>query len=184
MHCDFACLLYSMLEKKLTDAELHAIIGEAVTYEKEFVCEALPVSLIGMNQNLMGQYVEFCADRLLVALGAPKMFNATNPFDWMELVRALTLASNPGPQPWPQTLPLTLPLNQISLQGKTNFFVQQRASNTSSYVAIPPAQPNTRVAWQERRVSEYQKAGVMSSVANNSTNDIMNTNEFSLEADF
>jgi ribonucleoside-diphosphate reductase beta chain len=132
MHCDFACMLYGMLEKKLTDAELHAIIGEAVTHEKEFVCEALPVSLIGMNADLMSQYIEFCADRLLVALDAPKLYNASNPFDWMEL---------------------------ISLQGKTNFF--------------------------ERRVSEYQKAGVMSSVAkNNSSDDIMNQNEFSLEADF
>ncbi len=132
MHCDFACMLYSMLENKLTDAELHAIIGEAVVHEKEFVCEALSVALIGMNKDLMSQYIEFCADRLLVALGAPKLYNATNPFDWMEL---------------------------ISLQGKTNFF--------------------------ERRVSEYQKAGVMSSVAkNNSSDDIMNQNEFSLEADF
>jgi len=132
MHCDFACLLYSMLENKLTDAELHAIIGEAVVHEKEFVCEALSVDLIGMNSKLMSQYIEFCADRLLVALDAPKLYNATNPFDWMEL---------------------------ISLQGKTNFF--------------------------ERRVSEYQKAGVMSSVAkNNSSDDIMNQNEFSLEADF
>ncbi len=132
MHCDFACMLYSMLEKKLSDAELHAIIGEAVEHEKEFVCDALPVSLIGMNQDMMSQYIEFCADRLLVALDAPKLYNATNPFDWMEL---------------------------ISLQGKTNFF--------------------------ERRVREYQKAGVMSSVAkNNSSDDIMNTNEFSLEADF
>ena len=100
MHCDFACLLYSMLEKKLTDAELHAIIGEAVEYEKEFVCEALPVSLIGMNQDLMSSTFEFCADRLLVALDAPKLYNATNPFDWMEL---------------------------ISLQGKTNFFEKRVA---------------------------------------------------------
>ena len=85
MHCDFACLLYSMLEKKLTDAELHAIIGEAVAYEKEFVCEALSVDLIGMNQDDV-QYIEFCADRLLVALDAPKLYNAANPFDWMELI--------------------------------------------------------------------------------------------------
>ena len=97
MHCDFACLLYSKLEKKLTDDELFAIIGDAVEYEKEFVCEALSVALIGMNSDLMSSYIEFCADRLLVALGAPKMFNAKNPFDWMEL---------------------------ISLQGKTNFFVR------------------------------------------------------------
>jgi len=100
MHCDFACLLYSMLEKRLTDAELHAIVGEAVEYEKEFVCDALPVSLIGMNADLMAQYIEFCADRLLVALGAPKLYDAKNPFDWMEL---------------------------ISLQGKTNFFEKRVA---------------------------------------------------------
>jgi ribonucleotide reductase beta subunit family protein with ferritin-like domain len=110
-------------------------VGEAVEYEKEFVCDALPVSLIGMNADLMSQYIEFCADRLLVALDAPKLYNATNPFDWMELVRALTLASNPGSKPWPQTLPPTLPPNKISLQGKTNFF--------------------------ERRVSEYQARGAV-----------------------
>ena len=80
MHCDFAVLLYSKLEKKLSNEELHAIIGEAVEYEKEFVCEALSVALIGMNKEMMSTYVEFCGDRLLVALGAPKMFNATNPF--------------------------------------------------------------------------------------------------------
>ena len=86
MHCDFACMLYGMLENKLTDAELHSIIGEAVVHEKEFVCEALSVDLIGMNSRLMSQYIEFCADRLLVALDAPKLYNATNPFDWMELI--------------------------------------------------------------------------------------------------
>ena len=130
MHCDFACLLYSMLEKKLTDAELHAIIGEAVEYEKEFVSEALSVALIGMNADMMSQYIEFCADRLLVALGGPKLYDAKNPFDWMEL---------------------------ISLQGKTNFF--------------------------EKRVAEYQKANVMSSVNSSSSDSIM-TNNFTLEADF
>jgi len=78
--------LYSKLEKKLTDDELFAIIGEAVEYEKEFVCQALSVSLIGMNNEMMSQYVEFCADRLLVALGAPKLYNAKNPFDWMVLI--------------------------------------------------------------------------------------------------
>ena len=79
MHCDFACLLYSMLETKLTDAELHAIVGEAVEYEKEFVCDALPVSLIGMNADMMSQYIEFCADRLLVALGASKLYDTHQP---------------------------------------------------------------------------------------------------------
>ena len=82
MHCDFACLLYSMLEHKLTDQELHSIVGDAVAHEREFVCEALSVALIGMNKDMMGEYVNFCADRLLVALGAPKLYNAVNPFDW------------------------------------------------------------------------------------------------------
>lgn len=82
MHCDFACLLYGMLEHKLTDQELHTIVGDAVVHEKEFVCEALSVALIGMNKEMMATYIEFCADRLLVALGAPKLYNASNPFDW------------------------------------------------------------------------------------------------------
>ena len=82
MHCDFACLLYSMLEHKLTDQELHTIVGDAVAHEKSFVCEALSVALIGMNKDMMGEYVNFCADRLLVALGAPKLYDAVNPFDW------------------------------------------------------------------------------------------------------
>ena len=87
MHCDFACLLYRMLEKKLTDAELHAIVGEAVEYEKEFVCEALPVSLIGMNQDLMSQ-VHRVLRRPARSWRStrPSSYNATNPFDWMELI--------------------------------------------------------------------------------------------------
>jgi ribonucleotide reductase beta subunit family protein with ferritin-like domain len=95
MHCDFACLLYTMLDHKLPESEVQQIICMAVDIEKEFVCDALPVDLIGMNSKLMSVYIEFCADRLLVALGVPKVFNVTNPFEWMEL---------------------------ISLQGKTNFF--------------------------------------------------------------
>lgn len=95
MHCDFACLLYSMLEEKLTRERVYEIITEAVRYEHEFVTSALPVSLIGMNSKLMCQYIEFVADRLLVALGYDKVYNSTNPFDFMEM---------------------------ISLQGKTNFF--------------------------------------------------------------
>merc|ERR1712019_81084 len=91
--------------------KIHALIGDAVEVEKEFVTDALPVDLIGMNSRMMQEYIEFCADRLIVALGHPKLYNASNPFDWMEL---------------------------ISLQGKTNFF--------------------------EKRVGEYQKAGVMSGV--------------------
>lgn len=108
LHCDFACLLYSMLEQKLPDTELLAIITEAVRAEQEFVTDALPVSLIGMNATMMSDYIEFVADRLLVSLGQPKHYKVQNPFPFMEM---------------------------ISLQGKTNFF--------------------------EKRVAEYQKAGVM-----------------------
>jgi ribonucleoside-diphosphate reductase beta chain len=95
MHCDFACLLYSMLESKLSRDRVYEIITEAVRYEHEFVTSALPVSLIGMNSKLMCQYIEFVADRLLLALGYDKVYNSSNPFDFMEM---------------------------ISLQGKTNFF--------------------------------------------------------------
>ena len=108
LHCDFACLIYSMLENKLTDEKVKQIISEAVVYEKEFVSDAIPVSLIGMNAAMMCQYIEFVADRLLVSLGQTKIYNTTNPFPWMDM---------------------------ISIQGKTNFF--------------------------EKRVAEYQKAGVM-----------------------
>lgn len=95
MHCDFACLLYSMLETKLPKQELQDIITQAVALEKEFVTDALPVSLIGMNAGLMSEYIEFVADRLLISLGNEKYYNTANPFSWMEM---------------------------ISLQGKTNFF--------------------------------------------------------------
>ncbi|MFN0013204.1 MAG: ribonucleoside-diphosphate reductase small subunit [Saprospiraceae bacterium] len=95
LHCDFACLLYSMLNHKLDPAEVEAIISEAVAFEKEFVTDALPVSLIGMNAELMGQYIEYCADRLLLSLGNEKVYRTANPFPWMDM---------------------------ISIQGKTNFF--------------------------------------------------------------
>ena len=95
MHCDFACLLYGMLENKLPKEQVTAIIRNAVECEHEFVTDSLPVSLIGMNAKLMCQYIEFVADRLLVSLGCDKIYNSTNPFDFMEM---------------------------ISLQGKTNFF--------------------------------------------------------------
>ena len=95
LHCEFACLLYSMLKQKLSEKEIHDIIGDAVTIEKEFITEALPVGLIGMNAGLMQQYIEFVADRWSTELGCSKMFNSINPFDFMEM---------------------------ISLQGKTNFF--------------------------------------------------------------
>ncbi|MFN8304706.1 MAG: ribonucleoside-diphosphate reductase small subunit [Saprospiraceae bacterium] len=95
MHCDFACLLFSMMKEKPAPAEVEAIITEAVAFEKEFVTDALPVSLIGMNAELMSQYIEFVADRLLAALGNEKVYGTANPFPWMDM---------------------------ISIQGKTNFF--------------------------------------------------------------
>jgi ribonucleoside-diphosphate reductase beta chain len=96
MHCDFACLLYNdHIVNKLPKERIEKIIVDAVNIEKEFVTDALPVKLIGMNADLMAQYIEFVADRLLVELGNKKVYNATNPFDFMDM---------------------------ISLQGKSNFF--------------------------------------------------------------
>ncbi|MBT8220679.1 MAG: ribonucleoside-diphosphate reductase small subunit [Bacteroidia bacterium] len=96
MHCDFACLLYNdHIQNKLSKETVRKIITDAVDIEKEFVTDALPVNLIGMNADMMCQYIEFVADRLLVALGSDKIYNVENPFPWMEM---------------------------ISLQGKTNFF--------------------------------------------------------------
>jgi len=122
LHCEFACLLYSMLENKLSQEQVHTIIRDAVSIEKEFIIDALPVALIGMNSKLMAEYIEFVADRWLSELGYAKIFNTANPFDFMEM---------------------------ISLQGKTNFF--------------------------EKRVGDYQKAGVMSG---------KDTQTFSLDEDF
>ena len=110
LHTDFACLLFSHLNNRPSKEAVAKVITEAVTIEQEFLVDALPCALLGMNSNLMKQYIEFCADRLLLALGNPKHYNATNPFDFME---------------------------SISLAGKTNFF--------------------------EKRVGDYQKAGVMAS---------------------
>jgi ribonucleoside-diphosphate reductase subunit M2 len=126
LHAEFACLLYSMLQNKLPDSAVHGIIRGAVAVERQFICEALSCDLIGMNNDLMTKYIEFVADRLLMSLGHPKLFNAVNPFDWMEL---------------------------ISLQGKTNFF--------------------------EKRVGEYQKAGVMASAGEKAE-----TVGFALDVDF
>ncbi len=125
LHCDFACLLYNNhLVNKLSEETVVTIIKDAVTIEKEFVTDALPVNLIGMNADLMCQYIEFVADRLLAELGCQKIFDSSNPFDFMEM---------------------------ISLQGKTNFF--------------------------EKRVGEYQKAGVMNKAEEDSP-------KFSLDEDF
>ena len=110
MHTDFACLLFSHLKKRPSVEEVEIIIREAVEIEQEFLTDALPCALLGMNASLMRTYIEFVADRLLVALQGKKIYNAHNPFDFME---------------------------NISLSGKTNFF--------------------------EKRVGDYQKAGVMAS---------------------
>lgn len=110
LHTDFACLLYSHLNNRPEPKVIEDIIVDAVAIEQEFLTEALPCALLGMNAKLMCQYIEFVADRLLVALGNKKYYNSTNPFDFME---------------------------NISLAGKTNFF--------------------------EKRVGDYQKAGVMNS---------------------
>ncbi len=107
LHCDFACLLYSQLQFQLPKEKVTAIITNAVEIEKEFVSDALPVRLIGMNADMMCQYIEFVADRLLVALGCDKTYNTPNPFDFMEL---------------------------ISLQGKTNFFEKRVAEYQKSGV--------------------------------------------------
>lgn len=126
LHCDFACHIYSKhVNGKLPDQTVIDIIKDAVEIEKEFVTDALPVNLIGMNAAQMRQYIEFVADRLLNELVGQKIYNATNPFDFMEM---------------------------ISLRGKTNFF--------------------------EKRVAEYQKAGVMNST------DKESSAKFSLNEDF
>ncbi|KAG6283122.1 Ribonucleotide-diphosphate reductase (RNR), small subunit [Claviceps purpurea] len=112
LHTDFACLLHSHLKHRASKQIIEKIITDAVTIEQEFLTEALPCALLGMNATLMKQYIEFVADRLLVALGNEKVYKTSNPFDFME---------------------------NISLGGKTNFF--------------------------EKRVGEYQKAGVMASTS-------------------
>jgi ribonucleoside-diphosphate reductase beta chain len=125
LHCDFACLLYNQhVVNKLSVERVTKIITDAVEIEKDFIVESLPVKLIGMNSDLMCQYIEFVADRLLNELNCPRVYNSKNPFDFMEM---------------------------ISLQGKTNFF--------------------------EKRVAEYQKAGVMKDKEDDSP-------KFSLDEDF
>ena len=124
MHCDFACLLYNRhIKNRLEDETVISIIKDAVEIEKEFVSDAIPVKLIGMNADMMCDYIEFVADRLMISLNIEKIYNTENPFPWMDI---------------------------ISLQGKTNFF--------------------------EKRVGEYQKAGVSGTQQENQT--------FSLEEDF
>merc|ERR1712227_44576 len=122
LHTDFACLMFHHLKNKPSEARIKQIVKEAVEIEIEFLTEALPVKLIGMNHELMSQYIRYVADRLLVELNCEKEWNVENPFDFME---------------------------NISLDGKTNFF--------------------------EKRVGDYQKAGVMAS---------REENTFTLDADF
>jgi ribonucleoside-diphosphate reductase subunit M2 len=86
LHCEFAILLYSKLIKKVDKARIHEIIKEAVEIESEFICEALPCRLIGMNSEMMTQYIQFVADRLCVQLGYKKIYNVTNCFPWMEMI--------------------------------------------------------------------------------------------------
>lgn len=86
LHCEFAVLLYSKLQKKIDKTRIHEIIKEALEIETEFICEALPCKLIGMNSELMTQYIKFVADRLVVQLGYKKIYNVTNCFDFMELI--------------------------------------------------------------------------------------------------
>ena len=100
LHTEFAILLYNKLSKKVSKSRINEILKEAVEIEKEFICDALPCRLIGMNSDLMCQYIEFVADRLSVQLGNDKIYNAKNPFDFMEM---------------------------ISIEGKTNFFEKRVA---------------------------------------------------------
>ena len=100
LHTEFAVLLYSKLNKKLDKSRIYEIIKEAVEIETEFICDALPCRLIGMNSDLMTQYIKFVADRLCLQIGHKKIYNVLNPFDWMEL---------------------------ISLEGKTSFFERRVA---------------------------------------------------------
>jgi ribonucleoside-diphosphate reductase subunit M2 len=86
LHCEFAVLLYSKLLKKMSKARIHEIIKEAVEIETEFICEALPCRLIGMNSQMMTQYIQFVADRLCLQLGYDKIYNVTNCFSWMEMI--------------------------------------------------------------------------------------------------
>jgi len=131
LHTDFACLLFSHLKRRPHPDTVLRIIEQAVEIECEFLTKALPVKLIGMNETLMCQYIEFVADRLLVALGNPKHYNSTNPFDFMEM---------------------------ISLSGKTNFF--------------------------EKRVSDYAKSGVNSSIGREAGSEKVDSHAFSVDADF
>ncbi|GFZ42800.1 ribonucleoside-diphosphate reductase [Saitozyma sp. JCM 24511] len=126
-HTDFACLLYDHLRHRCPTDQVHGIIREAVVIEKEFFIDSLPCALIGINAMLMCQYIEYVADHLLVSLGYPKIYNAKNPFDWMEL---------------------------ISLQGKANFFESRVSSYQKANVSrapTPSRHTRSETATQEDR---------------------------------
>jgi ribonucleotide reductase beta subunit family protein with ferritin-like domain len=111
LHCEFACLLYSKLENKMSKDELHLMIKDAVEIEKEFITVSLPCSMIGMNSVLMTEYIEFVADRLSNMLGYESIYNSKNPFSFMD---------------------------KISVDQKTNFFEKRvseysKINNTSNY---------------------------------------------------
>ncbi len=112
LHCDFACLLYSKLLNRLPEARVIEIINSMVNIKMEFVVDALPVELIGMNSSMMRNYIKFCADRLLIALGYQRHYKIGNPFEWMEM---------------------------ISLQGKTNFDEKRVGKYLKSGVGVDRA---------------------------------------------
>jgi len=118
LHTDFAVLLYSYIKNKLTEEKIHQIIKEAVTIEKEFIIDSLPCNLIGMNSELMAQYIEFCADRLITQLGYTKIWNSKNPFTFMEM---------------------------ISLTGKTNFFEKRVGEYSKSGVGVDKSKMNFKI---------------------------------------
>jgi ribonucleoside-diphosphate reductase beta chain len=117
LHTDFACLLYSKIQNRLSRTKAHKLIKEAVRIEKEFITEAIPCAMIGMNSKMMGHYIEFVADRLLVQLGYPKMYETPNPFPFME---------------------------RISLEGKDNFFEKRVSSYALAGVGKSASQMSFR----------------------------------------
>jgi len=132
MHTDFACLLFSHLRKRPHPDVVRRIITEAVAIEQEFLTDALPVSLIGMNSKLMCQYIEFVADRLLASLGNPKIYNVANPFDFMDM---------------------------ISLQGKTNFFEKRVSDYQKANVNVSNPHSTSQSAAGEESGPEEQSNG-------------------------
>jgi len=119
LHTDFACLLYSKLRNKLSEDRVHQMIRESVEIEKEFITESIPCNMIGMNSDMMKTYIEFCADRLTVQLGYPRIWNSKNPFDFMELQ---------------------------SMEGKTNFFERRVSEYAKANVGGTNSNKRRRVA--------------------------------------